>query len=99
MPELIGLRGGKHHADTRLRAAFQHVLAFLVETGNDRVVVIEGDDHGRQWNRVVAAVLPEAGIRWERDTRQAVNPAQTLDPGAILSLSVPGEKAPVAPHE
>jgi hypothetical protein len=39
--DLILIVGREDHADHRLRASFQHVLTFFVETGDDGIVLFE----------------------------------------------------------
>ena len=44
-------------AERRLGRAFEHRLAFFVETGHDGVVVFETDKQARQWRLVVVALF------------------------------------------
>jgi len=60
--QFLGFRWREDHPYDRLRAAFEHVLAFLIETGDDRIVIFEGHYQGRQRDGVIAAILAKTSI-------------------------------------
>src|SRR5215469_8714823 len=85
-PHLFRLPWRKDDTHGWLRAAFQHVVALLVETRDDGVVLLEGHHQGRQRNRVIAPVFPKVNVRRQPDPRELLNLAQPFDPGTIPTV-------------
>jgi hypothetical protein len=81
------------------RAALKHVLAFLVEAGDDGIVVLEGNYERRQRYRVVSAVLMEGGIDRQLDPRESVDPPQPFNPRTKATSPVLVKKTPRASIE
>lgn len=85
---LIGLVRREDDADRRLGAAFEHVIAFLIEGSHDGVLIIECHDKAGQRSGVVASVFAEAGIGGHPQLRKPVDLLYALNPAAELSLLV-----------
>lgn len=62
VPHLVGLVRRENNTNRRLRTAFEHVVAFFIETSLDYIVLIEGHEEARQRDGVVAAILTKVGI-------------------------------------
>src|SRR6185312_3250261 len=79
--------------------AFEHILTFFVEAGNDRIVVLEVNQQRRQWNAVVSTIFPKARVAWHLHPRNPVDFPEMLDPGAVFPFPVFGEEASRIPDE
>jgi hypothetical protein len=70
----------KDHAHHRLGRTFHHGLALFVETGDDGIVLFEGDEQGGQrWIVVVPGFEIIPGL-FEWHPGEPLNPPQTFNP-------------------
>ncbi|MGD0894360.1 MAG: hypothetical protein ABR923_22800, partial [Terracidiphilus sp.] len=96
MPNFIRVPRRKDRAHGWLGSAFHHGLAFFVKAGDDRVVIFEGDEQGRQWGIVVVTRLDVIPGLLERKPGETLNAPQPLDPGAESAIAEPAQQLAVA---
>src|ERR1700757_582239 len=78
----------KDETNCRLRRAFEHMLAFLVEAGSDSVSVLEGNEQRWEWRTIVVAIFEGLPRLFNAQTGEPLHFPETINPGPVRAFAV-----------